>query len=379
MSLTCVFELPTRVVFGKPAIEALSAQLALLHARRALLISDPGIARTGMLDRFVTALTEAGYPTASFTDVTTNPTGAEVGAALARALEWHADAVVALGGGSPIDVAKAVAMLATNGGELGDYQWSGRRITQPTLPLLAIPTTAGTGSEVSKTSVILDPERGIKRAIVSPHLYPYAALLDPELTRPLPPWLTAATGLDAFSHALEAYVGQHSNLFADHCALAALEAAWGALPGAVANGEDLPARGALMMAALWGGYAMDIGGLGLVHALSSPLTAHLGLHHGLTNALLMPYVIRYNLPHIPPERTRRLTLILGTDEANLDGALQQMATKLGMPRRLRDTGADLTGADWNQIAEETVRSPLLANNPRPTTVDDCRALLSEMM
>ncbi len=380
------FTLPTQVIFGQPALEALKAQLKALGAARVLLVSDRGLAQLGWPDRFCAALQEAGCQVAAFSDVSTNPTTAEVHAGLAIAHDQGSEALVALGGGSAIDVAKAIAMLLANGGVYADYQWGGKPITKRSLPVLAVPTTAGTGSEVSKVMVIVDPERPFKKGVLSPLMFAHAAILDPELTRSLPPLMTAATGMDAFVHAIEAYSGKRANPFTDQFALAAMETAWAMLPRAVADGRDLEARQRMMLAAVWGGIAMDQAGLGLVHSLSGPLTGHLHLHHGLANALLLPYVLAFNLPALAPERRSRLAGIMGLlgDAATIRWSMQWAGscTASGLPTRLDELPEAQAhgdaGPDWVAIAEETTRMVLLGNNPRPATAEDCAAILAQM-
>ncbi len=307
------FSLPTRVIFGQPAAEALVSQLKALAAERVLLVSDRGLAQAGLPERLRAQLAQAGYTVTVFTGVSSNPTTAEVASGLAVAEEHGVQAIAALGGGSAIDVAKAIAMLLANGGSYADYQWGNKPITRPSRPVIAIPTTAGTGSEVSKVMVIVDPENPFKKGVLSPLMFAHAAIIDPELARSLPPQMTAATGMDAFIHALEAYIGKRTNPFTDQFALGAMEIAWQALPAAVADGNDMPARGQMALAAVWGGIAMDQGGLGLIHSLSGPLTAHLHLHHGLANALILPYVMQFNLPAIAPDRRARLAGLFGLE------------------------------------------------------------------
>ncbi|MFW6184381.1 MAG: iron-containing alcohol dehydrogenase family protein [Chloroflexota bacterium] len=380
---TFTYHLPTKIVFGKAAGEAAAEQLDDLDARRVLVISDPGLAQLGMVQDLAQALEAQGKTVQTFTEVSSNPTTDEVGAALALARQVDAEALVALGGGSPIDVGKGVALLLANGGTYADYQWGGKAITERSWPLIAVPTTAGTGSEVSKVAVVADPENPFKKGVLSPLMFPHVAVLDPTLTCGLPPTLTAATGMDAFIHALEAYVGQRANPHTDRLALDALETTWTYLPRATDNGEDLEAREQMMLAALWAGTAMDHAGLGLIHALSGPITSHLHLHHGLTNALLLPYVLRYNLPALPDERRRALNHVAGlpadADGEALVGAMTQFVRDLGLPTRLDELDVALDEVDWDVVAEETTRMVLIHNNPREASVADCRALVEEMV
>ena len=378
-----VYALPTKIIFGRPALETLREELAALNADRVLLVSDPGLKELGLVDRFQAELSQAGRAVYPFSEVSSNPTTTEVAAGLELARSSDTQALVALGGGSAIDVAKGIALLLANGGSYADYQWGGRPITRRSWPLLAVPTTAGTGSEVSKVAVIVDPDNPFKKGVLSPLMFPHVAIADPELTRSLPPRLTAATGMDAFIHALEAYLGRRANPYTDQMALAALRAAWLALPRATADGDDMEARQAMMLAALWGGTAMDHAGLGLIHALSGPLTSRLHLHHGLANALILPYAMRFNLPAVASERREGLNslfdLSAGADAASLVERLAQFVRGLGLPTGLPELAVPLDNVDWEAIAEETTRMVLIQNNPRPASAADCREILNEML
>lgn len=380
MSFT--YHLPTKIIFGQPALEALRAEVVALQAERVLLVSDAGLARIGLVEQFRAGLSDDGRQVGAFADIGTNPTTAEVTSGLAQAQDLNSQAIVALGGGSAIDVAKAIAMLMANGGSYADYQWGGRTITQRSLPLLATPTTAGTGSEVTKVAVIVDPERPFKKGVLNPLMFPHAALIDPELTRSLPLLLTAATGMDAFSHALESYTGRRANPYTDQFALAALETIGWALPRAVADGNDMQAREAMMLAAVWAGTAMDHAGLGLIHSLSGPLTGALHLHHGLANAILLPHVLRFNLPAIPPDRRRRLNTITGLaadapGEALVDH-LVGFLRGLGLTAQL-DEVADISGLrDFSDLAADTLRMAMTPNNPRTVTADDVETILAQL-
>ncbi len=374
------YHLPTKIIFGLPALEALNNELNLLAARRVLLVSDPGLADIGLVEHLRAGLSTEGRDISAFTQVSSNPTSDEVAVGLTAAREIEAQAIIALGGGSPIDVGKGIAMLMSNGGSYADYQWGGKAITKRSLPLLAVPTTAGTGSEVSKVAVIVDPDRPFKKGVLSPLMFPHAAVLDPELTRSLPPGLTAATGIDALTHALEAYIGRRANPHTDMLALAALDTIWWALPRAVGDGEDMEARETMMLAALWAGTAMDHAGLGLIHSLSGPLTGALHLHHGLTNAILLPPAIRFNLPAIAPNRKARLKQTFGlapdaADEALVD-TLTHFVHNLDLSTCLTEV-ADLS--DLSGLVDDTLRMAMTPNNPRIITAVDIDSLLNELI
>ncbi len=376
------FHLPTKIIFGQPFLETLLWELAGMSADNVLLVADPGIAQLGLISQLKDSLIQEGLAVSTFTSVTSNPTSDEVEAGVAIAREFGRDTVVALGGGSPIDVAKGIALLLANGGTYADYQWGGKEIIHRSRPLIAIPTTAGTGSEVSKVAVVSNPENLFKKGVLSPLMFPQVAIVDPELTRTLPAQLTAATGMDAFIHALEAFVGRRANPFTDQLALAAMGTAWTHLPLAFANGDNMVSRERMMLAALWGGMAMDHAGLGLIHALSGPLTTHLHLHHGLANALLLPTVLRFNLLAIPRARRGTLNELFGVEadagEKALVLTLTHFVRDLGLPTSLSQLNIPLDNIDWNVIAEETTRMVLIGNNPRPASLTDCRLILEEI-
>jgi len=373
------YYLPTKIIFGRPATEALHVELTAIDARRLLLVSDAGLEKLGLVGQFSARLRTSGREVVTFSQIQSNPTSDEVAACLSLARQNQVQAIVSLGGGSAIDVGKGVAMLLANGGCYADYQWGGKTIARRSLPLLAVPTTAGTGSEVSKVAVIVDRERPFKKGVLSPLMFACVAILDPELTRTLPPGLTAATGVDALTHALEAYTGRNANPYTDMLALAAMQAIWRSLPRAVSNGDDLAARSAMTLAATWAGTAMDHAGLGLIHSLSGPLTGALHLHHGLANAILLPHVMRFNLPAIPLERRERLKQLFelpatAPDEA-LAAILAQFVHELGLPARLGQV-ADLSRLpDLAAIIDDTLRMAMTPNNPRSATAADIETLL----
>ena len=376
------FEMPVRIVWGSPAAAGLTEVLDGFGARRVLVVTDPGVAATGLPAEIAAALAGAGIDAAVHDQVSGNPAVGDVAAARARAGEHRSDALVAVGGGSAIDTAKAAAMLLANGGEYADYQWEGRPVTRRSLPLAAVPTTAGTGSEVSRVAVISDPAQPFKKGVASPLMFAWAAVLDPLVTVGLPPRVTAATGMDAFVHALEAYTGLRTNPVSDMLALESLRLCTAGLERATRDGSDLDARRSMMLAALYGGMAMDQAGLGLVHALSGGLCSHLHLHHGLANALLLPYVADFNGPAIAADRRRAVNEIMGLDPeappAALVDAFTRLVEALGLPVGLADRRAETAGLDWDAVAEESMRMVMIPNNPRPVTVEDCRSLLDAM-
>jgi alcohol dehydrogenase len=300
---------------------------------------------------------------------------------VALAREAGAQVLVALGGGSVIDVGKAAGLLLANGGRYADYQWGGQPITRPILPLVAVPTTAGTGSEVTQVTVIEDEETHFKRGVRSPRLFARTAVLDPALTLSLPPHLTAATGADVVGHALEAFVGRQANPVTDALALEALRRTWRHLPRAVEQGEDLSARQEMMVASTMAGLAFDQSGLGIIHSLAGPVAGHYGLHHGLCIGLLLPHGLAYNLPALTVSGKRSTLLeAMGMPGSLADDQVVDHVGAwlgdLGLPTALSQLG--IQEPDLPAMAEEAARMVLLPNNPRPATARDCQQILEGM-
>jgi alcohol dehydrogenase len=302
----------------------------------------------------------------------------EAGLALAR--QERVEALVVLGGGSVIDVGKAIGLLVTNGGTYADYQWHGRPITRPILPLVAVPTTAGTGSEVTRVTVIADEETHFKKGVLSPHLFPHVAIVDPALTLSLPAHLTAATGADALVHALEAFVGQRANPLTDVLALAAMSRAWRFLPIATQHGDDVRARREMALASTLAGMAFDQSGLGIIHSLAGPVAERYSLHHGLCTALLLPHGLAFNLPALGDKRAallQALQIPVATPDAEVIETVKDWVRDLGLPLGFGEL--DIIDPDIPSLAEEASRMVLLPNNPRPATVMDCQSVLEKMV
>ena len=291
----------SHIRFGYGVLAELAAALAGLGVTRPLLVTDAGVRAAGLLDRVLAACPAVA---AVYDATPTNPTEAAVEAAVALYRAEGCDGVIAVGGGSPIDLAKGVALLAAHPGPLATYAailGGIPKITAATAPVIAIPTTAGTGSEVGRAALITLAD-GRKLGFISPHLIPKAAICDPELTLGMPAWLTAATGMDAVTHCVETYLSPRFNPPAEAIALDGLARAVGAIERAVADGADRTARQEMMMAALEGGLTFQKG-LGAVHALSHPLGGLKApsLHHGTLNAVLLPAVLRFNEPNAEDE------------------------------------------------------------------------------
>jgi len=353
----------TTVIFGAGAVGSLAQVLSEVGLSKPLLVSDAGVKAAGLLDRPEFAVL-SGMPT--FLEVPSNPTESAVLAGLSIYREHGCDGVVAIGGGSPIDLAKGITLLATHEGPLEQYAaiFGGvSRISAKVAPLVAIPTTAGTGSEVGRAALItLDDGR--KLGFISPHLIPNRAICDPHLTTGLPPGLTAATGLDALSHCVESYLSPRYNPPAEAIARDGFERIWRALPIAFREPTNLDARTELMMGALEGGMTFQKG-LGAVHSLSHALGGlkDLKLHHGVLNAVLMPEVIRWNCE--VPEAARKVALLeelVDLPTGSLADALDDLNRQLGITVKLSDLGVPRDIIAW--VCERAVADHSHVTNPR---------------
>jgi alcohol dehydrogenase class IV len=374
------FSFPTRIVFGKGAIREVPNHLARLGVRRPLVVADAGIARSGLLARLVEVLEGARLPVAVHDQVAPNPTGDDVERGLAAYRAAGCDGIVAIGGGSPIDAAKGVRLLASHPPPLAQYDdardgW--RLVVNPMPPLIAIPTTAGTGSEVGRSFVVTLPETGRKTVVFAPPLMPSVAVCDPELTYGLPPHLTAATGMDAFTHNLEALAAKGFHPLADAMALKGIAICARHLVPAVKDGRDEEARAQMMIAAITGATAFQKG-LGAAHALAHALTPLAGVHHGLANAVVLPFVMDFNLHHATAayaEAARAMGEPPGEEEALARRAIDRvraMALDAGIPARLRDVGVQ--EAQLPAIVDKAWEDASHLANPRPVTRADLDAI-----
>ena len=367
----------SHIRFGYGALAELGAALTGLELTRPLLVTDAGVRAAGLVDEVARACPSEPV----VYDVTpANPTEEAVEAATALYRSDRCNGVIAVGGGSAIDLAKGVALLATHPGPLESYAailGGAAKITADAAPVVAVPTTAGTGSEVGRAALITLRD-GRKLGFISPHLIPKAAICDPELTLGLPAWLTAATGLDAVTHCLETYLSPRFNPPAEAIALDGLARAVRWIEPAVADGGNRMARQEMMMAALEGGLTFQKG-LGAVHALSHPLGGlrELSLHHGTLNAVLLPAVLRFNEPHAEEKyRVLRRVLLLPAD-ASLADYFADLTKRLALPISLKQMG--VSEECLPDIARNATLDHSAATNPRPASEDDFLALLTDAM
>lgn len=366
----------TTIQFDFGAVKLLPAELERLGIRRPLLVTDKGVRAAGLLGRVIETL--GASPAVIYDETPPNPTEDAVLAATELFREGACDGIVALGGGSAIDLGKAVALLATHPSPLQQYaavEGGAARITAKVAPLIAIPTTAGTGSEVGRGSVIVMGS-GRKLGLLSPHLLPKVAICDPELTLGLPPMLTAATGMDALAHCIETFIASAVNPTADAIALDGLRRGIAHVERATRDGQDREARWNMMIAAFEGALAFQKG-LGAVHALSHPLGAvpGLSLHHGTLNAVLLPAVLRFNRPAIGAkyqQLAEAMGLAPGADPAE---AVAAMNARLGLPAGLGAMG--LSRELLPAIAQAALKDHCHATNPRAASAEDYLRILEE--
>jgi 4-hydroxybutyrate dehydrogenase len=372
----------TQIQIDFGAVQLLSQECDRLGIRRPLVVTDAGVRAAGVLER-VTAQLGAGREFVVFDGTPSNPTERAMRAAVALYAEHRCDGIVAVGGGSPIDLAKGVAVCATHEGPLKSFaaiEGGVARITAATAPVIAVPTTAGTGSEVGRGAVLILDD-GRKVGVLSPHLVPRVALCDPELTLGLPPMLTAATGMDAIAHCMETFMAPAFNPPADGIALDGLRRAWRHIERATATPGDREARLNMMSASMQGALAFQKG-LGCVHSLSHSLGGIAPrLHHGTLNAILLPAVIRFNAQAESMRKDERLARMAqamglgGGDE--VAPAVAAMSARLGLPTGLAalDVSPDL----FPRVIEGALKDHCHKTNPREASVADYQALLAESM
>lgn len=373
-----LFQSPERLLFGWGSVGK-TGEEAMRYGTKALIVSGKTSSRaSGALDAVCASLKSAGISVTLFCEVESDPSvhTVTVGATLAR--DSGADIVIALGGGSPLDAAKAISVMATHSGNIVDYEKTA--LTRKGIPVIAIPTTAGTGSEVTKFVVITDTDRKVKMLISSPFLIPRVALLDPQLTLSIPPAFTAGPGMDALTHAIEAFQSSLAAPTTDVFALSAIRLIGGNLVKATLNGANVEARTAMLLGQMHAGLAFGNASVALVHAMSRPLGAHFGIPHGQANAILLPWVMEYNRPACP-EKFVRIAEALDCD---VQGLPLKEASRLAVTtvREIyADTGLPLTLAELGvpaeslpQLAQDASQSGSVLFNPRKPTLSEIEQL-----
>jgi 4-hydroxybutyrate dehydrogenase len=381
------FSFPTRVVFGSGAVKELGAEAGRLGISRPLVVTDPGVAACGLANEIMAELRHARLAAALFEGVNPNPVEKNVEDGLEAYRRANCDGVIGLGGGSALDVAKAVRLVATHPFPLEQYDDQldgGARIRPDLPPMIAIATTAGTGSEVGRSTVIILKATDRKTVIFSPYLMPNVALADPELTAGMPPKITAGTGLDALTHNVEAYLSLGYHPMCDAIALLGARLAFQNLPPAVHNGADLEARSNMLMAAMMGAVAFQKG-LGAVHSLAHPLSSIAGLHHGTTNGILLPHVLEFNRA-VAESRLRDLAVAMELTDSRrsaseaadaLIGGISELLPQIGIASRLGALG--VTRDQIPLLAKKAMEDACHQLNPRPCSEADMTALYEKAL
>ena len=373
------FYYPTKVVFGPGAVERLPLEIEAFKMSRPLVVTDGGLAKSPVFDRVLGIIRKRCGDAVVFDNVLPNPTEKNVLDGVACYQEAKCDGVIGVGGGSPLDAAKAITLKATHPLPLADYddlKDGSDRISSNVPPFLAVPTTSGTGSDVSRSSVITLTATNRKTVIFSPFLMPKVSVSDPELTVGMPAHITAGTGMDAFTHNLEAYLAKGYHPLSDAIALGGVKLVWQYLPRAVADGNDLEARTQVMAAAIMGATAFQKG-LGAVHSLAHPLSTIAGMHHGTSNAVLLPPVMRFNAT-VVADRLKDLAKAMSA-EPTVDAAIQRVLElnrlcRIGTLRDYRVTEDMIV-----PMAAKAMEDGCRLCNPRDVSEQDMIQLYKEAM
>ena len=371
------FELNTKVIFKSGAVKKLGKLLNKDGIKNVLLVADHGVANAGLVDSTTAVLTQYGIEFRTFKDVESNPSveTVEKGASLNRDIEFQA--IIALGGGSPMDVGKAIAVKLTNEGNISDYEGMVNFANEP-LPIYAIPTTAGTGSEVTPFAVITDKVRKYKLNIISQRLVPKVAILDSTMITKLPPYVAASTGMDALTHAIEAYTSLFASPYSDAFAEKAIGLIGENIRLFVANRRNEKAAGNMLVASLFAGLAFSHARLGNVHAMAHPLGGFFNIPHGVANAILLPHVMEYNLMACPV-KFEKIAVLLNekADAACAVDAIRALNKALGIPGKLSEVGVNEKTIPL--MAADAVKSGLVLANPRQSDVNEIDVLYRRAM
>ncbi|MCQ4671113.1 iron-containing alcohol dehydrogenase [Lactonifactor longoviformis] len=355
------------IVFGRDSIYKLPDILKEYGAKKVMLVYDSGVKAAGIAETVAAAVHKAEVETVIFDKVIPNPTNETVEEAAAIARAAGVDVFVAVGGGSSIDLAKAINVLMTNPGPIGQYGGIGL-VKYPVLPLIAVPTTAGTSSEITNVCALIDTEKVVKYVVIDNKIVPSKVIIDPEFTKTMPASVTAATGMDAITHAVESYISNMATPLTGYNSLKGLKILYDNLPRAVKDGSDMEAREQMMLGCVITGFGFSNANLGLVHGIAHTLSAHFQLAHGMANATVLPYVIAFNAESCPEKMADMAETIglklsgnLEKDKYLLSEELLALTRKLGI-KTLSEQG--IREQDLEMLAEEVLHEPVLGFNPR---------------
>jgi alcohol dehydrogenase class IV len=367
------------IVFGVDSMVEAAHGAVRLGAQRPMLVTDPGLIEAGWSGEMVTHLADMGVHGALWSDLTPNPKDHEVAAGYQKYAEHGCDVIVAVGGGSVIDAAKGVAILAANGGDILDYEGVDKA-QMPIPPMVVVPSTSGTGADVSQFCIVTDTTRNTKITILGRALVPDITVIDPRLLTTMPEWLNAATGLDALTHGIEAFVSLGHNQLTDHHALRAVQMVTDNLVHTMERPEEMPARVLMAQAALEAGLAFTNAILGAAHAMSHQVGGLLDLPHGVINGVLLPHVIRFNA-EADPEPYKVIATCLGVSDPGAPAAeaaleladrIDRLARDVGVPRGLAELGVG--EEDLPRLAKTALQDACMSTNPRPADETQMHAL-----
>lgn len=370
------FLIPANIIFGEGSLSNIKNIISNHNSKNILIICDKGIRQVGLVDKLENEIKGIDINYSIFDGVVENPTDVMINYCSELYQDKKIDMIIAIGGGSSIDSAKAINIVLSNGGKIEDYYES--KAIENTVPLIAIPTTAGTGSEVTNVSVVTDTKNHKKIVIFGGKVKADYAVLDSSLTYTLPSSITAATGMDALTHAIEAYISKQASVFTDLNAKEAIRLIAGSIETAVMNGKDKVARENMMLGSVIAGFAFNSAILGLVHGVAHPLGAHFGIPHGVANATMLPYVIEYNGDSCI-EKIKVIGEILGiarekATPTNVCNKLLEINKKIGI-KTLSELG--IKKEDFSLIADETLEEPSLLTNPKDVDKDSVMSILNK--
>ena len=377
------FFVSSDVTFGKNAAKELPRILKEFKAKNVMVVYDAGVKMAGIAEKVLAEVEKADVKVTVFDGVIPNPTNEVVEEAAEIAQRENIDVFVAVGGGSSIDLTKAVNILMTNPGPIGQYGGIGL-VKEPVLPLIAIPTTAGTSSEITNVVALTDTKAVCKYVIIDNKIVADKVIADPEFTKTMPAGVTAATGMDAITHAVESYISNMATALTEYHSIKALQIFHEYLPKAVANGSDMEAREKMMLGCLIAGFGFSNANLGLVHGIAHTLSAHFHLAHGVANATVLPYVMEYNADSCPEKMVNLAKAIdlpvsgdLAKDKYLLSKELLKMTKTVGI-KTLSELGVE--EKDFEMIAEDVLKEPVLGFNPKQgVTKEDVISILKKAL